>query len=136
MNIMKQLAIFMANKPGTLSSVCELLLEHNINILGIMVSDAVDHAVVRMVVDNPTTATHLLGERGILVVDSDIIALTLPNTSGQLFKFSRTFSEAGVNIEYLYGGLNRGDKEGVLFIKVSDIEKAGKALTGKAIKKL
>lgn len=129
MKITKQLAIFMANKPGTLTMVCEMLADNKINILGIMVSDAVDHAVVRIVVDDPATAIHRLGEAGILVVDSDIMVLSLPNVHGQLLKLSRTLSDSGVNIEYLYGGLKQSDKEGILFVKVSDLEKAKSALS-------
>jgi len=52
MKIVKQLALFLENKPGTLSKVCDALAAAKINIYAISVSDAVDHAVVRMVVDD------------------------------------------------------------------------------------
>ena len=64
MKVVKQLALFVENKPGTLASVCQALAKKRINILAISISDAVDHAVVRMVVDNATKALHLVGEHG------------------------------------------------------------------------
>ena len=51
-----QLALFLANKPGTLASVCDALAAENINIFGLTISDTVDHAVVRMVVSDPHKA--------------------------------------------------------------------------------
>ena len=68
MKTVKQLALFLENKPGTLSKVCKALAAAKININAISVSDAVDHAVVRMVVSDAQTALHLLGEHGVLVV--------------------------------------------------------------------
>ena len=50
--IVKQLSVFIANKPGTLSAVCEELSKAEINIYALTISDTVDHAVVRMVVSD------------------------------------------------------------------------------------
>ena len=55
MKIVKQLSIFLKNRPGTLSGVCAHLSEAGINILGFSVSDTIDHAVVRIIVDEPVT---------------------------------------------------------------------------------
>lgn len=124
MEILKQVAVFVANRPGTLSQVCARLTDHEVNILGISVADAVDHAVLRFVVDKAAVALHVLGETGLLVVDSDIIAIRLPNQPGQMSDLGKALSDAGVNIEYAYGGLSPEDAAGTLFLKVSNIEKA------------
>ena len=128
METMKQLAVFVANRPGTLAQVCRNLADHGVNILGLAVADAVDHAVLRFVVDKAPVAIHVLGEAGLLVVDSDIVAVTLPNKPGQMSDLGRVLSDAGVNIEYAYGGLGPNDSTGILFLKVSDVEKARQAL--------
>ena len=120
MRIVKQLSIFLKNRPGTLADVCTHLLEEGINILGLSVSDTVDHAVVRLVVDEPMRATHSLGNAGVLVVENDIIVLELKNEPGQLVALSNTLGGSGVNIEYAYGGLTRDAESGVLYLRVSD----------------
>jgi hypothetical protein len=53
MQITKQLAVFLHNKPGTLAGMCRELGKNRINIHALSVSDTVDHAVVRMVVNDP-----------------------------------------------------------------------------------
>ena len=52
MDIAHQLAVFLANKPGTLADVCDELARARINIYALTTSDTVDHAVVRMVVSD------------------------------------------------------------------------------------
>ena len=124
METLKQLAVFVANRPGTLSQICRTLADAGVNILGISVADAVDHAVLRFVVDQPAVALHVLGETGLLVVDSDIIAVHLTNVPGRMSDLGQLLSEANVNIEYAYGGMSPTDPAGTLFLKVSDVEAA------------
>ena len=56
MQIVKQLALFVANRPGTLARVCEALSAAKINIHAISTSDTVDHIVIRMVVSDAAKA--------------------------------------------------------------------------------
>lgn len=128
MEIVKQLAVFVANQPGTLAAICGNLSDRDINIQALAVDDARDHAVLRLVVDDAPKAIHVLGESGVLVLDSDIVKVQLPNQPGQMATLSRVLSEAGVNIEYAYGGLNQEDASGTLYLKVADIDKARGAL--------
>ena len=56
-----QLSIFVANKPGVLGKVCELLKKEKINIYAITTSDNRDYSLIRLVVDEPRRALDLLG---------------------------------------------------------------------------
>jgi len=66
-----QLAVFLANRPGALARVCDALAKVEINIHALATSDTVDHSVVRMVVSDPTKALMLLGEAGVLALETD-----------------------------------------------------------------
>src|SRR3954463_927642 len=100
--IAKQLAIFLDNRPGTLARVCDALSEAHINIYAISTSDTVDHAVVRMVVSDPDKALYVFEEHGTLVVEDDVLMITGDNKPGSLAKLSRKLAEAKINIEYTY----------------------------------
>ena len=128
MEVVKQLAVFVANRPGALAEVCKRLKDQGVSILGLYVADSVDHAVLRLVVDKPNVAIHLLGNDGLLVLDTDILAVRLPNKPGMMFQLSNAFAEAGLNIEYAYGGVGPQDDEGVLYLKVVDLERAKEAM--------
>ena len=122
MKIVKQVAIFVANQPGTLTRLVKTLAQSNIDILGMMVSDAVDHAVLRLVLDKPVEAIDILEEAGLLVLDTDVFMLEMDNKPGMLFDLGGKLADAGINIEYAYGGVNQTNQKGVLFVKTSDPE--------------
>lgn len=126
MKIVKQLAIFLSNQPGALFRVTQDLASHNININAICVMDSVDHAVVRLVVDKPVEAIHLLGEAGVLVVESDLLEIPIHNQPGQLNQVCQRLLEKNINIEYAYGCGTM--KEASLYVRVVDTQKAMDAL--------
>ena len=130
--IEKQLSLFLVNKPGVLADVCQTLGEHKINIRGISVSDTVDHAVVRLVVDDPQKAIHILGEHGVLVVETDVLVLEVDDQPGALAKVARKFARGKINIEYAYGTADSGQAK--IFLRVSDVRK-GKQLLSEAVPK-
>ena len=124
MKLVTQLSIFLKNSPGTLAAVSEGLEAAGINILGLTVSDAVDHAVVRMVVDKPQKAIHFFGEHGLLVLDTEIVAVNLESRPGALSELGKRLGTRDINIEYLYGFITEGASAGTLFVKLSDIDAA------------
>ncbi|MDQ6632504.1 MAG: ACT domain-containing protein [Verrucomicrobiota bacterium] len=128
MQLTKQLALFLENRPGTLARVCEALSEEKINIYAISMSDTVDHSVVRMVVSDPRKALHIFEERGTLVVEDDVLLIEGDNKPGSLAKIAHRLADAKVNIEYAYCATPPDAKKGLLILRVSDAKKALKAL--------
>ncbi len=128
MQIAKQLSVFLANKPGTLAEVCEVLSLDGINIYGMTVSDTTDHAVVRMVVSNPEKALFLLEERGVLVVENNVLLTENLNRPGAFGDIARKLAKGKINIEYAYLATSPGSKKGLAVLRVSDTKKAQKIL--------
>jgi hypothetical protein len=122
-----QLSIFLENKPGVLAEVGKMLGDHDINIRGISISDTVDHAVVRLMVDQPQKAIHVLGEHGALVVETEILEVKLADEPGALSRLADKFAHGNINIEYAYGTSN--GSRATLFVRVSDTERAVKLLS-------
>lgn len=128
MELRRQIAMFLKNEPGVLARVCRALAEKKVNILGISVQDAVDHAVVRMVTSDPRKAVHIVGEAGVLAIESDVIALRLSNRPGGLGRVAAKLGRARINIDYLYGSTATSADEALIFLKVSDARKAKRLL--------
>ncbi len=128
MKVLRQLAVFLENKPGTLAQVSSALAERRINILAFSISDAVDHGVLRIVVSNPVQAAHVLGDGGMMVVESDVVALDLPNKPGTLARIADRLSKARVNIEYAYGTTGGTKGKAQLIVKVNNIQRARRVL--------
>src|SRR2546430_15994819 len=79
-----QLAVFLANRPGALARVCEALAKAEININALATSDTVDHTVVRLVVSDPTKALMLLGDAGVLALETEVLMIETANEPGVL----------------------------------------------------
>jgi len=127
--IEKQLSVLLENKVGVLAEVCKTLAAHGINIKGMCVSDTVDHSVLRLIVDDPRGAIHILGDHGALVVETDVLGVRLEDKPGELGKLAAKFARGKVNIEYAYG---TSDVHGAtLYLRVSDVKKAVQLLKPK-----
>src|SRR6266853_5295548 len=123
-----QLAVFLANRPGALARVCEALAKAEINIYALATSDTVGHTVVRMVVSDPTKALMLLGEAGVLALETDVLTIETANQPGILAKIAERLADAKVNIEYIYLAAGREAEKGLIILRPSDVEKARRAL--------
>ena len=123
-----QLAVFLANRPGALARVCEALAKAEINIHALATSDTVDHSVVRMVVSDPTKALMLLGEAGVLALESDVLTIETENKPGVLATIAERLAKAEVNIEYAYLAAGPKAAKGLIILRLSDVEKAQSAL--------
>lgn len=123
-----QLAVFLGNRPGALSRVCAELAEAQINIHALATSDTIDHAVVRMVVSDPTKALMILGERGVLALENDVLMIESNNQPGTLGAIADRLAKASINIEYAYLATNPSSETGLLILRPSNVEKAERAL--------
>jgi hypothetical protein len=123
-----QLAVFLANRPGALARVCEALANAGINIYALATSDTVDHTVVRMVVSDPTKALMLLGEAGVLALETDVLTIETASEPGVLAKIAERLAEAEVNIEYTYLAAGRDAERGLIILRPSDVETARRVL--------
>ncbi len=114
----KQLSIFLENKPGVLVKLCRAMSRDGISLKAVSVSDSVDHAVVRLVVDKPAKARRLFDEHNLLVIENEVIAVSMPDRPGALGKVAARLSKAKLNISYLYGSAVTGAASGTLYMRV------------------
>lgn len=125
METVTQLAVFLANKPGTLAAVCDALASEKINIFALTVSDTIDHAVVRMIVSDPKRALSIFEQHGTLVVENEVLLLDLQdNKPGTLSEIAKKLAEKNVNIEYAYLATAMTAREGLLVLRPNNLNKA------------
>jgi hypothetical protein len=128
MQITKQLAIFLDNRPGMLARVADALAEAKINIYAITTSDTVDHSVIRLVVSDYRRALHVFEERGTLAVEDDVIMVDGSNKPGEMARIAHKLANAKINIEYCYSATSPDARKGVMILRVSNPAKALKVL--------
>lgn len=122
MPIEKQLSVFVENKPGRLTRICNTLAEGRINIYAMSVHDTIDHAIVRLIVDNPNKALILLEEEGVYIVPQDVVVIEIENKPGIIADIAKRLYRADINIEYAYCTATKNQEVGGLVIKTKDPE--------------
>lgn len=125
----KQISVFLENKPGALEEMTEILANNNIDMRAISVAEAVDFGIARLIVDDVYQTTTVLKDAGLVNKLSDVLAVEIPDTPGGLNKVLKTLSAAQVNLEYMYAflGGNEVDKA-YLIMKVAHIDRAESTL--------
>ncbi|MFH1024115.1 MAG: ACT domain-containing protein, partial [Planctomycetota bacterium] len=124
MELKKQISIFLKNRPGALAEVTGTLAREGVNILAISVSDTVDHAVVRFIVDQNEKAKAVLEKQKFLVVENDVLAVPLSNQPGKLGDIATKLGKGNINIEYAYGTTIAANGDALVIFRVSDVRKA------------
>ena len=124
----RQISIFLENKPGQLSTICRALADAGINIATLSLADTADFGIVRMIVDDHEKAKAVLAEKGHVANVREVIAVCVPDRPGGMAEVMQVLDKAGVNIEYSYAfAFHRGEKA-VLVFRFSDNAKAERAL--------
>ncbi|MBR4873945.1 MAG: ACT domain-containing protein, partial [Clostridia bacterium] len=78
--LVKQLSIFVENKPGRLSAIIKLLGEHNVNLSALSLADTTNFGVLRLIADKVDVAQTVLREAGIISKSSDVLAVAIDDT--------------------------------------------------------
>ena len=136
MAYVKQISVFLDNKPNQLTGVMKLLKNHKINIRALSIADTKDFGILRMIADDTDKAVDVLREASYAVADTEIVAITIPDTPGQLSRVLDILGEQNVNIEYLYAFLGKSDKSVSFVIRVDDNDNAYAALENGGIIRL
>ena len=124
----RQISIFLQNKPGQLSAICRDLADAGINIATLSLADTSDFGIVRMIVDDHEKAKATLSGKGHAVNVREVVAVCVPDRPGGMAEVMAVLDGAGANVEYSYAfAFHKGEKA-VLVFRFSDNDKAEAAL--------
>ena len=131
---LQQLSVFMENRAGRLAEVTRILGDAAVNIRALAVADTSDFGILRLLVDKPEAALEALGEHGLTVRLTDVIAVEIVDRPGGLATILSLLQGSGVNVEYMYAFLERHQENAILVFRFEDPEKAVKALQDANVK--
>lgn len=117
-----QLSVFIENHSGTLVKVLEALRKANIQIVASTIADTTEYGIYRLICSEPLRAYDELKKAGITITLSEVFALELDNEPGRAAIAISTFSEANINITYMYSFLLGG--KGILVFRTDNTELA------------
>ncbi len=133
----RQISVFLENKTGALGEMTNALAEAGINLRALSIAESTDFGIVRIITDDTFRATTVLKEAGFITTITPVLAYIIPDESGGLSKLLKIFTEAGIDIEYMYSSVATGaSAEAYMIFRTKDVEAAEGVLSGKGLKAL
>ena len=125
---LKQLSVFLENKPGRLRELCALLAENGINIITLSLADTEQFGILRLIVKEHDQARALLEEKGFVAKLTDVIAVEVNDQPGGLSEILKIEEESGISVEYMYAFTIKSGENAVLLFRFDAMDKAVAAL--------
>jgi len=125
---LKQLSIFLENKPGRLGHPCKALSRAGIDILTLSLADTEQFGILRIIVRDWKTAKNVLEKSGCVVNVSDVLAIEIPDRPGGMEKILNILEPNAINIEYMYAFTLKRGGNAVMIVRVDKPEQAVKVL--------
>jgi hypothetical protein len=132
----KQVSVFLDNRPGALSEVIEHVDKFQMKIFALSIADAGEFGLVRMITEDPERAEKDLEEADFILAKSkkntQVIAILITE-KGKVSVIAKLLGDKDLNIEYAYSSAVLIDGKLAVILRVNDLEKAEKILRDKKI---
>lgn len=124
----KQLSVFVENRPGRLSAITRLLGDNQIDIRAMSIADTKDFGILRLIVDDADKAYAALKSAGCSVTITNVLAIRISDKPGGLADAMDTLYKDNISVEYMYAAfINEEDETAYLILRVDNNDKAVQA---------
>ena len=122
--LVKQISVFLENKPGRLSEAAEVLAKNEIDISALSLADTDEYGVLRMIVSDPDKAKNALGESGVICKVTDALVVAIDDRPGGFSESLRILTDNGIEVKYMYACVSREQGKAIMVLSVADPAKA------------
>ncbi|TFH40469.1 MAG: ACT domain-containing protein [Lysobacterales bacterium] len=126
---LKQISVFVENKPGQLSNACRALARAGINITTLSLADTQQFGILRLLIQDHHKAIEVLKGAGCVVKLTDVVAIDVPDRPGGLAEVLETIENAGINLDYMYAFTYRRHEKGLMVFRFEDPDAAIKVMS-------
>jgi hypothetical protein len=120
----RQISVFLENKVGRIMEITEILGTHNINIRALSLADTSDFGILRMIVNNIEKAIEVLKEKDIIVKESYVVAVEVPDKPGGLAAVLKILGNENINVEYMYAFFEQPQDKALLIFRFENPDEA------------
>lgn len=130
----KQISVFLENKPGQLVELTDVLSEHHIDMRALSIADTKDFGILRLIVDDPDKTAEVLRQAECVFSVAPVLAVEIADEPGSLSKILHILSDNGINLEYTYAFITRKQQRAYLILRVEDNEATAEVLSRHGVK--
>jgi len=124
----KELSVQIENRPGALAKICRALATRGINIIALRASTDESITEIHFVVDNPPAAKTMFAAERLVYTETEVAQAALRNQPGELARAASRLAEAGINVNFVYAGLDPKTNTPLVFFGVPEAARAAQTL--------
>ena len=131
--LVKQLSVFLENRPGQLAAFTKMLAENQVDLQALSIAETQDYGVLRIIADKPEETAALLNAQGWPSTVTEVLAVTVPDEPGSLTRLLSILAENEISLAYCYAFFERSGNAARIVLRVADNAKAVKLLNAAGI---
>lgn len=120
----KQISVFMENRPGRLAEITRVLAKNNIDMRAINIADTTDFGILRMIVSEPDRAEKVLRDNNMTASITDVIAISIDDKIGSFSDVMSILEQGNISVEYIYSFIGEKSAKAGIVIRTNNGEKA------------
>ena len=126
----KQISVFLENKPGQLAHMCRILADADIDLKALNIAETSDYGVLRIITDKPRKTLEVLKSESLVCSCTEVVAVKVPDHPGGLAGILDIIADKGISIEYMYSMLGGNGTSSAIMVfqtneKADTFKKAG-----------
>ncbi len=125
----KQISVFLENRPGALAEFTKILENSDIDLRALALAESEDFGIVRVIVDDPYDTIQILKKEGYVCSLTSVVAVEIEDKPGALVKILTLLGDNGVNLEYSYAFLAKKSNSAFMILRVADNAAAVRVLS-------
>ena len=127
--LIKQISIFLENRPGQLAKACRALAANGVNIVTLSLADTTDFGIVRMILDDHVKGLEVLSKSGFAVRETDVVMVSVADRPGGMAELMEKLDAVNADIEYSYAYALGNSEKAILIFKFKDNANAEAAIS-------
>lgn len=132
----RQFTVFLENRVGQLLDLVRRFEGGRVRIIAISINDSTECSFVRFLLSHPEQGREILERAGLAMIESDLIAVELPESSQPLLQVCTALLQAEINIVQAYPLLIQSNGRPVVALMVDNIDNGLDTLQAKGFRVL
>ena len=132
----RQISVFLENRPGSLAEVTRYLAEEHINLRAMSIAESRDFGTIRIIASDQDACAEALSKRGYQYNEVDVLAAEMPDRPGGIAEVAEIIAQENINIEYGYAMVEKKENSAIIVLRVDDPYRASIVLRSKGVRLL
>jgi hypothetical protein len=118
--VIRQISVFLDNRPGSLAALTRYLADRQINLRAFSLAESRDFGAARLIVADTDACADALHEGGYHFSEVDVLAIEVPDRPGGMAHVLEIIAGEHINVEYAYAMIEKRECSAVVVLRVED----------------